>query len=94
MQNFKYKDSDVNIHEWVYRKVSGKKHTCFCCNHEIENGANVVLLINNYKYIPNLLLHATCAREQENNTDSLCDDICKALSQYKQLDNIFGDGYC
>ena len=51
----------------------------------------VVLLINNYKEIPNVILHDECYEQWKNKTDELCDNIAKAYDDYKKLNEIFGN---
>ena len=50
-----------------------------------------VLLINNYKEIPNIILHDECFEHWKNKTDELCSDIAKAHDDYKRLNEIFGN---
>ena len=91
MESFSYRDSMVYTQQWQYLKVPGKKHVCFCCRCEIKTGDDVVGLINNHKYIPNVILHEKCLNEKKSDTNSLFDDIRKAYEQYKESDAVFGN---
>ena len=55
-----------------------------------NNNCMAVLLINNFKEIPNIILHDECFEHWKNKTDELCDDIVKAHDDYKRLNEIFG----
>lgn len=84
----KYKDSRVHLREC---NGIGKfnPHRCFCCNEQIKDG-KAILVINNYRYIPNVFIHEKCFKECENNTDALFSNIEGAWKKYKILKEIFG----
>lgn len=49
-------------YEWfTQRRKPVVAAICPCCNREIEIGSRVVLLINNYRLFPNILVHEECA---------------------------------
>lgn len=90
MKSFDYKDSFVAVREWETGFIPDKmQRTCFCCGKKISN-CKAVLLINNYKYIPNVMLHAACFSKREDNVVKLCDGIQASYMQYKILDSVFG----
>ena len=90
LPTFKYKNTPVYVRNWHYGNMPSKlQRTCFCCNKKINN-CMAVLLINNYKEIPNVILHEECYEQWKNKTDELCDDIAKAHDDYKRLNEFFG----
>ncbi len=92
LTTFKYKNTPVYVRSWHYGNMPSKlQRTCFCCNKKINN-CMAVLLINNYKEIPNVILHDECYEQWKNKTDELCDDIAKAHDDYKRLNEILDKG--
>ena len=93
LPTFKYKNTPVYARNWHYGNMPSKlQRTCFCCNKKINN-CMAVLLINNYKEIPNVILHDECYEQWKDKTDELCDDIAEAYyeyKKYKKLNGIFG----
>ena len=90
MEKFIYKNALVYVREWESGNLSEQiQRTCFCCHKKINN-CSATLLINNYKHIPNTIMHTDCFKQWENKTDDLCDDICSAHDTWKYLDEIFG----
>lgn len=90
MKEFKYKDSTVAVREWETGTIPKKmQRTCFCCGKKVSS-CKAVLLINNYKYIPNVVLHSECFSRQEGRTEELCDDIQSSYEQYRKLESVFG----
>ena len=86
----KYKDSLVHLRECDGNGIRKfNPHRCFCCNEQIKDG-KALLVINNYKYIPNVFIHEKCFKECENTTDKLFSDIEEAWKKYKSLKEIFG----
>ena len=56
MRSFDYKDSFVAVREWDAGNIQDDmQRTCFCCGKKINN-CRAVLLINNYKYFPNMMI--------------------------------------
>ena len=87
--SFKYKNTPVYVRRWHYGNMPSElQRTCFCCEEKINN-CNAVLLINNYKEIPNVVLHDKCFKCWEDITDELCDEIAEAYNDYKKLNEIF-----
>ena len=90
LTTFKYKNTPVYVRRGHYSNMPSElQRTCFCCNERMNN-CMVVLLINNYKEIPNVILHGECYEQWKDKTDELCDDIAKAYNEYKKLNGIFG----
>lgn len=90
MKNFDYKGTPVFVREWHSGNLPEQmQNTCFCCHRKINN-CDATLLINNYKYIPNVVMHSKCFKQWESKTDELCDDICSAHDNWKYLNEIFG----
>lgn len=91
LKSFKYKNTPVYVRRGHYRNTPSElQRTCFCCNKKMNN-CMVVLLINNYKEIPNVILHDECYEQWKDKTDELCDDIAEAYDDYKKLNGIFGN---
>lgn len=89
-ETFNYKDSVVTVRHYKTGKLNKEmRKKCFCCLKEIDN-CESSLLINNYKYIPNVLLHKECFEEQKSKTDDLCNDIVSQYKLFKDLNSIFG----
>ena len=92
LPTFKYKNTPVYVRHWHCGNMPSKlQRTCFCCGEKVNN-CMAVLLINNFKEIPNVLLHDECYEQWKNKTDELCDDIAKSHDDYKRLNEIFGNG--
>ena len=90
MDNFTYKGTKVWFREYTTGNLTKDlQRTCFCCGKKVNN-CKAVLLINNYKKIPNMLIHSECFSEWKNKTDELVEDIESSYSQWKQLNNVFG----
>ena len=90
LTTFKYKNTPVYVRRGHYRNMPSElQRTCFCCNEKMNN-CMVVILINNYKEIPNVILHDKCYEQWKDKTDELCDDIAEAYDDYKKLNGIFG----
>lgn len=90
MEKFMYKDTSVWFKEYESGNLPKElQRTCFCCGKKI-NKCKVVLLINNYKIIPNVLMHSECFSEWKNKTDELLGDIENSYSKWNQLNNVFG----
>lgn len=90
MKELRYRDSIVAVREWETGKVPEKmQRTCFCCRKKVNN-CKAVLLINNYKYIPNVIMHSECFSQQEDKAEELCDSIQSSYEQYRKLDSVFG----
>ena len=92
LTTFKYKNTPVYVRRSHYGNMPSKlQRTCFCCGEKVNN-CMAVLLINNFKEIPNVILHGECFEHWKNKTDELCDDIAKAHDEYKRLSEFFGNG--
>ena len=90
LTTFKYKNTPVYVRRGHYRNMPPElQRTCFCCNEKMNN-CMVILLINNYKEIPNVILHNECYEQWKDKTDELCDDITETYDEYKRLNKIFG----
>lgn len=89
MQSFDYKDSLVAVKTYYCGNIVPKEliRKCICCEQPINN-CGTVLLINNNQYIPNVMLHETCA-DKITDPVALCDDIREKHQQYIKLKNIF-----
>lgn len=86
-EKINYKDSVVYFSEhnghW-----SINPHNCFCCNKLVRSG-KAILVINNGKYIPNILLHTECFSRWEGNEPELISDIEKVWKEFQELNKIF-----
>lgn len=90
LTTFKYKNTPVYVRSCHCGNMPSElQRTCFCCGEKVNN-CMAVLLINNFKEIPNVFLHYECFEHWKNKTDELCDDIAKAHDGYKRLNEIFG----
>ena len=60
LTTFKYKNTPVYVRSWHCGNSPSKlQRTCFCCGDKVNN-CMAVLLINNFKEIPNVILHGEC----------------------------------
>lgn len=88
MENFYYKDTFVAVRNCKFR---GRNHedgkVCWCCEEEFQDNDECVLLINNYKHIPNMILHKKCF--DNSNKESLCQHIEWDYQEYKKYQKIF-----
>lgn len=90
MKEFKYKDSIVAVREWETGIIPEKmQKTCFCCGKKVSS-CKAALLINNYRYIPNVVLHSECFGMQKDKTEELFDSIQSSYEQYRKLESVFG----
>lgn len=83
----KFKDSWV----WVIEAKGNweiNPQNCFCCEKSIKKG-EAMLLINNYKYIPNMLLHKECFNNIEEPLESFLNKIEESYKQYKNMNKVF-----
>ena len=60
METINYKDSFVKVYHLKKLQMYLNPRKCYCCNENIGSDENVILMINNHKYIPNMLLHEVC----------------------------------
>lgn len=88
VEKIQYKDSIIHMRK-INANWNSNPRYCFCCIQPIKNGV-AIAAINNYKYIPNMLMHENCFSEWETKTDELFSDMEKSWSKYKTLDKIFG----
>lgn len=88
MEKFYYKDTFVAARNCTFRSRNHEDgKTCWCCNEEFKDNDECVILINNYKYIPNVLLHKICFDKADK--ESLCCHIEWDYKEYQQLQKIF-----
>lgn len=92
MAKFSYKDTIVHVRQCTFKTQNHDKHKiCWCCNKEFKDNEICVILINNYKHIPNMILHKKCFNEiTPTTTDDLYALIESDYRTYKRLDKIFG----
>lgn len=90
MKEFRYRDSIVAVREWETGIVPEKmQRTCFCCGKKVSR-CKAVLLINNYRYIPNVMLHSECFDKHKDKEEELCDSIQSSYEQYSKMNLVFG----
>lgn len=91
MENFYYKDTFVAVRncKFVSRNHNEGK-TCWCCGNEFQDNEQCILLINNYKHIPNMIIHKDCFdRVNPKYREQLCENIEKDYKEYNELNKIF-----
>lgn len=91
MEKVYYKDTFVAIRNCTFRSRNHEEgKTCWCCNDEFKDDEKCILLINNYKYIPNMILHKDCfERVHPDYRDKLCENIERDYREYKELAKVF-----
>ena len=92
MKKFYYKGNVVAVLNLKFSEQNHEKgRSCWCCGGEFKHNEECVALINNYRDIPNMLLHKECFEQYD--TDEarceLCDKIAKDYSEYTRLNKIF-----
>ena len=91
IENFNYKDTFVVVRDCKFIIENHKKgKTCLCCGKEFQNNEKCILLINNYKYIPNVIIHKDCFdRVLPEYKERLFENIEKDYKEYQELKKIF-----
>ena len=89
MENFYYKGNIVGCLSHSRGSSLLNPKVCFCCGKEVKDGESAILLINNYKSFPNMLLHEDCFEYFKNKTDELCADFENEYNKYKELSKMF-----
>lgn len=85
-----YKDSTVYIAETEADfSTREKPPVCWCCMHNVNRG-KAIMLFNNFKHFPNMVMHEKCFDSVKHNTDELFEAIEKDYNEYKTLNIIFG----
>ena len=88
-EKIQYKGSIVTVRRWYHRDTGGLKRRCFVCRKEIQDG-EVTLLANNYKHIPNILIHSECLDKWEGRKEELCGKIEEEYLDWMEKNEIFG----
>ena len=88
MESFDYKDSFVAVRRYQTGKLPSQLvRKCYCCQNGI-NDCRAVILINNHKYIPNVLMHENCFDERQNKTE-LFEEIENKYIEFNHLRSTF-----
>lgn len=90
VETINYKDSFVKVHHFKNLPMYLNPRKCYCCNENIGSDENVILMINNHKYIPNMLLHEVCYNSFTNK-ENFIGNIEKGYREYKDKNEIFGN---
>ncbi len=90
VETINYKDSFVNVYHFKKLPMYLNSRKCYCCNKNIGFDEKVILMINNHKYIPNMLLHEACYKSF-NNKENFIGNIEKDYREYKDKNEIFGN---
>lgn len=90
VETINYKDSFVKVHHFKNLLMYLNPRKCYCCNENIGSDENVILMINNHKYIPNMLLHEVCYNSFTNK-ENFIGNIEKDYREYKDKNEIFGN---
>lgn len=92
VEKFNYKDTFVHVRSCKFRSQNHiERKTCWCCNHEFQDEEQCVILINNYKYIPNMIIHKECYNKvKPGYRENMCENIEKDYRDYEELSEIFG----
>lgn len=85
-----YKDSTVYVAE-TNADFSSRKEppVCWCCMHNVNRG-KAIMLFNNFKYFPNMVMHEKCFNDLSHSPNKLFEAIEEDYSKYKTLSIIFG----
>lgn len=91
MENFYYKDTLVAVRGCLFRSQNHEKgKTCWYCDNEFKDKDECTLLINNYKHIPNMILHKKCFDYvSPEYRDRLCANIERDYREYKEYQKVF-----
>ena len=91
MEHFNYKGTFVAVRSCHFRSRNHEDgRTCWCCQEEFKDNDECVILINNYKYIPNMLLHKDCFYKVEPDCREIfCESIENDYKEYKEFEKIF-----
>ena len=91
MEKINYKDSFVKVYHLKKLQMYLNPRKCYCCNENIGSDENVILMINNHKYIPNMLLHEVCYNSFTNKENFIGNIEKKDHREYKVKNEIFGN---
>ena len=92
MERFiEYKNSKVHMCNCTFKQQNHpEERICYICNNKFHNNDNCIILCNNHKYIPNMLLHSHCFNELSNNAKRiLLLDIESNYKKFLELEKIF-----
>ena len=88
MESFDYKDSFVAVRRYNTGQLPKElRRDCYCCKDKINN-CRAVLLINNHKYIPNVLIHEECFDARQNKVEFF-EEIEGKYQEFKSLCSTF-----
>lgn len=93
MEKLYYKDTFVAIQNGIFRSRNHEDgQICWCCKNEFKDKDECILVFNNYKYIPNMIIHRRCFRQQasEMSMNRFLGLVEKDYIEYNKLKNIFG----
>lgn len=86
-REFIYKDTKIYAIEHNGRwELTSRR--CICCNQPIKNG-KALLVINNYKHIPNIIIHTECFNKYDGNYNELFSIIETEWQHYKDMREVF-----
>lgn len=85
-----YKDSTVYVAETNANFSSRERPpVCWCCMHNVNHG-KAIMLFNNFKHFPNMVMHEKCFGDLSHSPNKLFEAIEEDYRKYKTLNIIFG----
>ena len=82
-----YKDSFIYMKECNANWGQNNK-ICYCCKKPIKDG-KILMVINNNRYFPNILIHPDCYSKHKNNPEKLFAKIEENYKSHKEMRQIF-----
>lgn len=89
MDDYNYKDSYVYVKDIgkFRQSVYRRKWKCPVCNSYIEDEETVCMVLNNFKYFPNTLVHDECFIE--NDSEQVFMEIENKYKTYSEIEDMF-----
>lgn len=89
-KRFQYKGTPVYVRLQHTGRVSPEcRRTCPICGEQVDD-CESVLIANNCRIFPNVLLHGECYRDYMGDGRMLCAQIEEQYGTYRKLDGTFG----
>lgn len=90
--NIIYKGTIVRCRETMATNTTKPQKKCLCCGKEIKNGSKITVMFNNYKKLPNMILHSECFAEdkQKGRINDLLSEVEQSYKQWKWVSPSFG----
>jgi hypothetical protein len=91
MEDFYYKDITIAVRKCKFRIQNyAENKTCWCCGNEFQDNEQCVLLISNFRYIPNMIVHKDCFDDcSPRDRIRMCAKVERKYQEYERLSKIF-----